>query len=283
MTADPRSDEELIAAARQGDRAAVTALLSRHEQQIYRFGLRMCRHPEDAKEVLQETLLAMARSLPEFRAQSSVATWLYTIARSFCIKQRRLRQGEPAAHAPLEAAADVAAASASPEEAAASQEVDRAVEGAIAELAPEYREVLVLRDAEGLTAPEVAEVLGISVDAVKSRLHRARLAVRARVAPLYAAVAGATAAGAPGAAAASPPSPGCPDVAALLSRHLEGDITADVCATMEGHLAGCARCRAVCDSLRDVLARCRRAGDDGVPPAVQQRVRVALQDFLRPR
>ncbi len=265
------TDEELIAAARTGDRAAVERLLSRHEQQIYRFGMRMCRDAEDAKEVLQETLLAMARNLPDFRAQSSVATWLYTIARSFCIKQRRRHVGEPAAHAPLDAARDVAARTATPEEAAATNEVDRAVDDAIAELAPEYREVLVLRDAEGLTAPEVADVLGLSVEAVKSRLHRARLAVRAKVAPLVAP------------ATTAPPAAGCPDVADLLSRHLEGDITADVCATMEGHLVGCERCRATCDSLRDVLARCRRAGDEGVPPAVQRRVRGALQDFLRPR
>ena len=269
--AEEASDEELIARARAGDRGAVEKLLSRHEAQIYRFGMRMCRDPEDAKEVLQETLLAMARNLPDFRAQSTVATWLYTIARSFCIKQRRLHKGEPATHAPLDAARDVAAPAASPEEQAASTEVDRAVDDAIAGLAPEYREVLVLRDAEGLTAPEVAEVLGLSIEAVKSRLHRARLAVRAQVAPLLAP------------ATTAPPAAGCPDVAELLSRHLEGDITADLCATMEGHLAGCERCRATCDSLRDVLARCRRAGDEGVPPAVQRRVRGALQDFLRPR
>ncbi|HEX9101865.1 MAG TPA: sigma factor-like helix-turn-helix DNA-binding protein, partial [Polyangia bacterium] len=145
------------------------------------------------------------------------------------------------------------------------------LEEAIGELAPAYREVLLLRDVEGLTAPEVASVLGLSVEAVKSRLHRARLAVRARVAPLLAP------------ATTAPPASGCPDVADLLSRHLEGDITAGACATMESHLAGCDRCRATCDSLRSVLARCRRAGDEGVPPAVQQRVRVALQDFLRPR
>lgn len=265
-----RSDEELVEAARQGDRAAVELLLSRHEKQIFRFGLQMCRHPEEAKEVLQETMLAMARSLPTFRGHSSVATWLYTIARSFCIKQRRLRQGEPERLDPLDAAVDVPVDGESPEQEAATHEVDHAVDGAIAALAPEYREVLLLRDAEGLTAPEVASVLGISVDAVKSRLHRARLAVRARVAPLLA----------PETVA---PSPGCPDVAALLSRYLEGDITADVCATMEAHLHDCAKCRATCDSLRDVLARCRRAGQDAVPPAVQRSVRVALQDFLQPR
>lgn len=263
-----RSDEELIEAARQGDRAAVATLLSRHEQQIYRFGLRMCGHPEDAKEVLQETMLAMARNLPDFRGQASVATWLYTIARSFCIKQRRLHKGEPASHESLDAAVNAASDGHSPEDDAAGREVERALDAAIATLAPEYREVLVLRDAEGLTAPEVADVLGLTVEAVKSRLHRARLAVRARVAPLL---------------TPEPPaaSPRCPDVAALLSRHLEGDITADACATMEDHLRDCAACRAACDSLRDVLARCRRAGDERVPPAVQHSVRVALQTFLR--
>ncbi len=267
---DDRTDEELIAAARTGDKVAIGELLSRHEEQIYRFGLRMCRHPEDAKEVLQETMLAMARSLPEFRGDSSVATWLYTIARSFCIKQRRLHKGEPAAHDPLDDAATTPAAGPSPEEAAASSEVDHAVSDAIAALQPEYRDVLLLRDAEGLTAPEVASVLGLSVEAVKSRLHRARLAVRERVAPL---VAPATAA----------PSPGCPDIAALWSRHLEGDITANVCETMEQHLAGCSQCRATCDSLRDVLARCRRSGDRRVPPTVQHSVRVALQQLLDAR
>ena len=264
---DP-SDEELIAAARDGDRAAIATLLARHEQQIYRFGLQMCGHPEDAKEVLQETMLAMARNLPDFRGQASIATWLYTIARSFCIKQRRLHKGEPATHDSIDAALNAATDRDSPEAEAAGHEVKRALDDAIATLAPEYREVLVLRDAEGLTAAEVAQVLGITVDAVKSRLHRARLAVRARVAPLLVPEAPA-------------PSAKCPDVAALLSRHLEGDITADACATMEDHLRDCAACRAACDSLRDVLARCRRAGDESVPPAVQSSVRVALQQFLR--
>ncbi|HEX6836204.1 MAG TPA: sigma-70 family RNA polymerase sigma factor, partial [Polyangia bacterium] len=178
MSADPRSDEELIAAARSGDRAAVEALLSRHEQQIYRFGMRMCRNSEDAKEVLQETLLAMARNLPDFRAQSTVATWLYTIARSFCIKQRRLRKDEPSAHAPLDAARDVAAPAATPEEAAATRQVDRAVDDAIAELAPEYREVLILRDAEDLSYEEIRAILRLPITTLKIRVVRGRAMLR---------------------------------------------------------------------------------------------------------
>jgi RNA polymerase sigma-70 factor (ECF subfamily) len=88
-----------------------------------------------------------------------------------------------------------------------------------------YREVLVLRDVEGLSAPEVGEVLGLSVEAVKSRLHRAAIAVRERVAPAL--------------GAAEPPKPGCPDVLPLLSRHLEGELKPETCQEMERHLATC--------------------------------------------
>jgi len=77
----PPSDVELLAAARAGDRGALEALLERHEAQVYRFGMKMCRDPEDAKDVLQETLLAVARGVRDFRSASSVSTWLFPIAR----------------------------------------------------------------------------------------------------------------------------------------------------------------------------------------------------------
>jgi RNA polymerase sigma-70 factor (ECF subfamily) len=248
-------DEALLTAAQRGERAALEQLLSRVERLVYRFGLRMCRNEDDASEVLQQTLLAMAQNVGDFREQSSLATWLYTIARSFCLKAHR---GPAAVAHPLDPLAVTVA------------DLERAVDDAIAGLGPEFREVLLLRDAEGLTAPEVATVLGLGVESVKSRLHRARLALRQRVAPLVA----------PETVTAAP---GCPDVAALFSRHLEDDLAADVYATMERHLEGCARCRATCESLRTVLARCRRSSADGVPPEVQRRVRVALQEFLRSR
>jgi RNA polymerase sigma-70 factor (ECF subfamily) len=82
------SDERLLADARAGDRQALEMLLERHQAQVYRFGMKMCRDPEDAKDVLQDTLLAMARSVRDFRGASSISTWLYRIARSFCIKKR---------------------------------------------------------------------------------------------------------------------------------------------------------------------------------------------------
>src|SRR5260370_28754139 len=80
-------DEALLTAAQQGERAALEQLLSRVERLVYRFGLRMCRNEDDARDVLQETLLAMARNVGDFRGQSSLATWLYTVARGSCTKQ----------------------------------------------------------------------------------------------------------------------------------------------------------------------------------------------------
>ena len=184
------NDTELLERAREGDRPALEALLARHQRSVYRFGLKMCRDEEDAKDILQETLLAVARNVKDFRGASSVSTWLYTIARSFCIKKRRRSKFAPEqeesldAREPGEAARQVVDPARAPDEALAGRQIESALEQAIASLDPMYREVLVLRDVEGLTAPEVAEVMGLSVEAVKSRLHRARVAVREAVAPL---------------------------------------------------------------------------------------------------
>jgi RNA polymerase sigma-70 factor, ECF subfamily len=270
-----QSDDVLIAAARGGDREALGRLLERHQARVYRFGMRMCRGEEDAKDVLQETLLAAARTLPEFRGASSLSTWLYTIARSFCIKQRRrskfapesiesLDSGEPA-----RLAVQLPDPARGPDEALHGRRVENALEEAIAALEPMYREVLVLRDVEGLSAAEVAEILGLSVEAVKSRLHRARVAVRERVAPALMAE-----------PAAPEPSSSCQDVVLAFSRHLEGEIDSDLCAQLEKHLEGCPACRSRCDSLRSTLTLCRKAGAAPVPAEIETSVRQALRRFL---
>jgi RNA polymerase sigma-70 factor, ECF subfamily len=269
------SDDRLLATARAGDRQALETLLERHQQQVYRFGVKMCRDPEDAKDVLQDTLLAMARGVRDFRGASSISTWLYTIARSFCIKKRRRSQFAPAAEQSLDTgvtaeAKRLADPAANPDEALAGKQVEAALNQAIAALEPMYREVLLLRDVEGLTAPEVAEILGVTTQAVKSRLHRARLSVRERVAPLLAVD------------LEAPPAPGtCPDVLTMFSRHLEGEISVDLCAQMERHLESCGRCRGTCDSLKRTLALCRTARRSAeVPPDVRDGVKNALRTFL---
>src|SRR6516165_11574163 len=91
---DP-SDDALLAGVRAGDEQALAKLLERYAPAVYRFGAKMCRDPEDARDVMQDTLLAAARGLREFRGGASLSTWLFTIARSFCIKARRRRVGAP--------------------------------------------------------------------------------------------------------------------------------------------------------------------------------------------
>jgi RNA polymerase sigma-70 factor (ECF subfamily) len=269
------TDSELLIAARQGDAAALEALLVRYQPHLYRFGLRMCGNEEDAGDVAQESLISMARSLRDFRGDSSVSSWLYTIARRFCIKKRRRSKFAPAREESLDApgidaARRLADPSPSPEQTATNQELQRALTRAIDGLEPAQREVLVLRDVEGLPASEVAKVLGLSVDAVKSRLHRARVAVRESLAPML---------GTPG----DEPSRDviCPDVLMLFSQHLEGDIDPAVCATMEAHLAQCPRCRSTCESLRRTLAVCRQLPTPEVPASIAASIRAAIQTFLK--
>jgi RNA polymerase sigma-70 factor, ECF subfamily len=267
---------DLLERARKGDRDALETLLAHHQTQIYRFGLKMCRDPEDAQDVLQDTLFAMARGVRDFRGASSVSTWLYTIARRFCIRKRRRSKFAPARTQSLDSDVEIETArladpAKGPDETLAGHEVEVALDQAIGALEPKYREVLLLRDVEGLTAPEVAEVLGLSVEAVKSRLHRARLSVRAQLAPILGVQAK------PAAASSGP----CPDILTLFSRYIEGEISPAVCATMERHLESCAACRTACDSLRRTLTLCHASGADvRVPVAVQESVKGALKDAL---
>ncbi|MFO0615569.1 MAG: sigma factor [Polyangiaceae bacterium] len=88
MTTHAPSDEELLDAFKRGDPVAIGALLERYEPVVYRFGLRMCRDPEEAKDVLQDTLLAAARGARGYRGGAALSTWLYTIARRTCAKRR---------------------------------------------------------------------------------------------------------------------------------------------------------------------------------------------------
>ncbi|MCB9728224.1 MAG: sigma-70 family RNA polymerase sigma factor [Deltaproteobacteria bacterium] len=258
------SDEELLARVRGGDRRALDALLARHEDRIYRFGMRLCGEPEDARDVLQETLLALARSSAGFEGRSTLSTWLFTVARSFCIKKRRRRKGAPARLESLdEAGVDARALvdpARRPDEAAAGRELAEALEAALAALEPAMREVVVLRDVEGLSAAETAAVLGLSVKATKSRLHRARVKLRELLAPLR-----------------DEAEPGCPEIERLWSRHQEGEISARTCARMERHIAGCARCRERCDTLGRTLALCQSAPGPALPAPVRARVRQSVR------
>lgn len=267
-------EHALIERAKTGDREALDALLHRYQGAIYRFGLRLCRDEEDAEDIAQETMLSMARSIESYRGDASLSTWLYTIARSHCIKKRRRSKFAPAEESSLDDENFSDAKRLSPEddhpdEALFKRQLERALSEAIDSLEPEYREVVILRDVEGFRAKEASEILGISVAALKSRLHRARVAIRDALEPFL-----------NESIEARPKAAGtCPDIPVLYSQHLEGEISPTLCASMEAHLASCERCDAICDSLRRSLALCRTYEADAIIPdalaeSIRSRIRV---------
>jgi RNA polymerase sigma-70 factor, ECF subfamily len=270
-----RSDDQLLHDARAGDRAALSALLERHAASVYRFGLKMCRNPADAQDIVQDTLLAASKGLEGFRGEASLATWLYTVARSFCIKKHRSSKFAPAALQSLETDASLAelpGAGPRPDDAAHDRQLARVLEAALDRLDAPQREVLLLRDVEGFTAPEVATILEISVEAVKSRLHRARAELRALLAPYLPeherpdALAG---------------SPSCPEIISVFSRYLEGEIGASECEAMQGHVAVCKRCDAACASLRHALSLCHTAPRAEIPAEVTAMIKAALRTLTQ--
>jgi RNA polymerase sigma-70 factor (ECF subfamily) len=255
-----RSDSELLGAVHKGDRSAVEELLSRHEASIYRFGLRMCGNEEAAREVLQETLLAAFRNLPTFRGDAAISTWLYQIARSFCIKERR---GEHPTE-PLEGKAGerLAEPSPPPDARAHAREIGAALAAAIGALPADYREALVLRDVEGLSAEEAATIVGVEVGALKSRLHRARAQLRTELAALLG-------------DAEVGPAP-CPELAQELTDYAAAQIDQAACVRIEDHLSRCPRCAGACETLKRTVSMCRRIPGDEVPAPVRAAVRHAI-------
>lgn len=262
----PGDEPALLAAAVAGDGDALDALIARYQDRVYRFGRRLCGDPEAARDVTQETLATMAARLASFRGEASLSSWLFAIARSHCHKQRRPRAGAPPPGGTVvfDEALDLVDPSSDPAAATADRELGHALEVALAGLEDSHREVVLLRDVEGLSAAEVAAALGLSVMAVKSRLHRARVALRDALAAVLE----------PPASAAD----GCPDIAHLWSRRTEGEVAALDCAAMERHLEACPRCRGTCAALRRTLALCQ-AAPAPVPPEVQAAVRAAVRSL----
>lgn len=169
------SPDQVLAAAQTGDRSALTRLLAEHRNGVYRYGLRVCRTTGDAEDAVQETLWAATRAIKTFRGTAtSIAAWLFTIVRHQCYQLLARRRRDEQIAMVCEAAPPFGG---SLEDDMTAKEQRRLLAGALATLSPGSREVILLRDVEGLTAPEAAEKLGISVEALKSRLHRARVSM----------------------------------------------------------------------------------------------------------
>lgn len=165
-----RAQAHLIEAAARGDAGAVSSLLSVCQPDLKRFARRTCSTTEDAEDAVQIALWQLYRKIGALRTAATFATWMFRIVERECYRLFRLRN--KAEDLDELASQDLPCAPAVPTD--LRLDLVRAME----RLSPPYREVLMLRDVHELTAPEVAAQLGLSLEAVKSRLHRARAQVR---------------------------------------------------------------------------------------------------------
>jgi len=159
------------------------SLANEHKDAIYRQMLRVCGNREDAEDVLIEALLNAYRSLDQLRDSASFKAWLAQIARRVCWQLKRQESLLPILQlSELESAGhELRDTAAAPEEIVSAAQMKQLLQDAVAQLAPEFRAVYQLRDLDELPGEEVAAMLGISLAAMKSRLHRARTMLRERI------------------------------------------------------------------------------------------------------
>lgn len=170
----PDDDSADIARAQQGDVAAFSALVVRHQDRIYRFLLRLTQSSDDAQELTQETFLHAYQALVRWRPEARFTTWLFQIARNQALDW--LRRGRRAAFVTLDPAQEqtLPDPGPAPETTLEHRQQLQALERALARLPTEQREILLLREIEDLSYEDIAQVLHINLGTVKSRIARAR-------------------------------------------------------------------------------------------------------------
>ncbi len=165
-------------ASRAGDPAALDALMREHRAQVVRYAIRLCVSPEDAQDATQETLIALSRYIGALREVAALSSWLFAAVRTHCTRlaRRSLRHalafddGEP-----------LAIEGPSPEDQLVDRQLRQRLAHILGELEPALRDVLLRRDILGESTQIAADALGLSVEATKSRLHRARSEVKRRL------------------------------------------------------------------------------------------------------
>ena len=193
--ARPEADERsLVLQARNGSDAAFEEVLSRHQQRVFRVVLSILRDPMDSEEVVQDVFVTVFEKIDSFRGDSSFTTWIHRIAVNAALMHRRrdrsgvnvsLEDTMPAFREDGHIATDVADWSEQANDPALASEARQIIQAAVDELDGIYRTVFLLRDVEGFSTEETADILQLGIPAVKSRLHRARLYLRRALAGYF--------------------------------------------------------------------------------------------------
>jgi len=280
--------EDAMQLLQRGDDAALEQALALLQNTVFSFSMRVCGQREDAEDTMQEVLLKSVPHLPKFDSPKALLVWLYKVAKNRCLMNRRRSKFAPNPDLSLEELMPDrkeleqlgSDGSINPEAfAIRSQEAGR-LRDAIQRLPPQYRIVLVLRDMEGLTDEEVAEITGLRSGTVRVRLHRGRLFVRKELMKGLRPRSGRAAVASPPPSQEQPghvqPRPArCKAMFAELSNYLDEQLDDSLCEELERHLGGCEPCQAFLASLEATIEQCRTSPADC--PSSKKAVRLRKQ------
>ena len=270
MRADVEKAVELL---HRGDDTGLEQALALLQNTVFSFSMRVCGHREDAEDTMQEVLLKSVPQLPKFESPKALVVWLYKVAKNRCLMNRRRSKFAPAHELSLEELMPdrkelnqlSTEGRINPESFAIRSEQASRLRGAIQQLPPQYRIVLVLRDMEGLTDDEVAEITGLRPGTVRVRLHRARLFVRKELMRMGMPQEKKKARMHTHPAETFRPER-CKAMFAELSDYLDEQLDDTLCEELERHLKDCGPCQAFVSTLEATIKQCRRSPQD-CPPA----------------
>ncbi|MDR3750814.1 MAG: sigma-70 family RNA polymerase sigma factor [Terracidiphilus sp.] len=263
---------------------------------VYSFSMKVCGHPEDAEDTMQEVLYRSLGHLAKIQDPQALAVWLYTVTRNRCWRIRRKSANAPRQELSLDELMPDAAelgrlledAAEGPEGNLLQAEQHYLLHQAVLRIPPPLRMVLVLHDMEELTTGQVAQILDLQPGTVRVRLHRARLHMRKEMSRILDA-----GAGQPDSAGPNPAKPEisgkksrqrpqeCSELFANLSEYLDGRVEPHTCDQMRAHIEACPACVAFLRNLRAAIDRCRSL-EVPCDPAIAARLRSILtQEYIR--
>jgi len=280
--------EEAVQLMQRGDDASVEHALALLQNTVFSFSMRVCGQREDAEDTMQEVLLKSVPQLPKFQSPKALLVWLYKVAKNRCLMTRRKSKFAPAQELSLDQLMPdrhelerlTADGRIDPEAFAIRSEEASRLRDAVQKLPPQYRIVLVLRDMEGLTDEEVAEITGVRSGTVRVRLHRARLFVRKELTRMWMSR-GEKRAPAKTQSSGQLRPARCKAMFAELSDYLDEQLDDSLCEKLERHMSDCGPCRAFLATLEATIEQLRKPSADCRLPEKSSKLRNQLMQRYR--
>jgi RNA polymerase sigma-70 factor, ECF subfamily len=281
--------EEAVQLMQRGDDASVEQALALLQNTVFSFSMRVCGQREDAEDTMQEVLLKSVPQLPKFQNPKALLVWLYKVAKNRCLMNRRKSKFAPTQELSLDQLMPdrhelerlTADGRIDPEAFAIRSEEASRLRDAVQKLPPQYRIVLVLRDMEGLTDEEVAEITGVRSGTVRVRLHRARLFVRKELLRMWIPRGGKRTPAQTQSGAQLRPAR-CKAMFAELSDYLDEQLDESLCEEIERHMSDCGPCQAFLATLEATIEQLRKPAADSALPENTSKLRNQLmQDYRR--